>query len=320
MADSSTTARKRRAAGFSIVSNSLLVVAKLTVGILGGSIAATSEAVHSATDLVASCIAYASVRISDDPPDLEHPYGHGKVESLSCLAEALLIFAAAIYIIYQAATKLFSAATPTHLGPAILVMGTSVVVNFLMSRYLRKVALETDSLALLADAEHLHVDVITAAGVFTGLALTQLTQYAWLDPVAALCVSLLILRAAAQLTMPAVRTLLDARLPDQEEQQIRSLLDADSRVLGYHKLRTRKAGGQRHIDIHIQLADDVSFIDAHEISEQIEDGIRALFDQHVHAHIHTEPYLYEMQHQIEVHGTAVPELNMKRDAETGPRR
>jgi cation diffusion facilitator family transporter len=315
MTQDASSRRKRHAAGLSIVSNTVLVIAKLAVGIVGGSIAAISEAVHSATDLAASVIAYASVRMSDQPADAEHPYGHGKVESLSCLAEALLIFLAAFYIIYHSGKELLSGTGPTELGPAILVMGLSVVVNFFMSRYLRRVARETDSQALLADAEHLHVDVLTAGGVFVGLALSQATGFAWLDPAAALCVALLILHAAVQLTLPALHTLLDARLPDAEEQVIRAALDGDPRVLGYHKLRTRKSGSQRHVDVHVQMADDCTFVAAHELSEELEDKIRECFGtQYVHVHIHMEPYLHEMQHQIDVHGTKVHELNMKRHA------
>lgn len=306
--------RKRRAAGLSILSNSLLVLSKLVVGFWSGSVAALSEAVHSATDLMASCIAFASVRVSDTPPDAEHPYGHGKVESISSLAEAVLIYLAATYIIYESATKLYAGTKPGELGAAIAVMGASVIVNFFMSRYLRKVARDTDSQALMADAEHLHVDVLTAAGVFVGLGLSQATGLAWLDPVAALCVSLLIIKAGMELTVPALSTLLDACLPEEEEQQIRQLLDSDARVLGYHKLRTRKAGSQRHIDVHVQMPDQYTFVEAHEVSEELEDKIRDLFGfAPVHVHIHMEPYLHEMQHQIDVHGADIASLNLKRD-------
>ena len=302
---------KKRAALLSIASNSALVVLKLIVGAMSGSVAVISEAVHSATDLLASVIAYLSVRMSDNPPDADHPYGHGKIESISSLAEALLIFGAALFIIHESVTKLQHPHTASpHLGPAIAVMALSVLTNFFLSRHLRKVALQTDSLALLADAEHLHVDVITAAGVFLGLILTQVTRVDWLDPLVALGVAVLILQAAWDLTSKSLSPLMDACLPPAEENMIRVVLNSDERVLGYHKLRTRKSGSQRHVDLHVQLDDDCSLLVAHEITEDLEQAIREVLPA-IHINIHVEPFLSEMQHQLEVHGTPPEEVNLK---------
>ncbi|MBS2037400.1 cation transporter [bacterium] len=303
--------RKQNAALLSIVSNSTLVLGKLIVGVLCSSVAVVSEAVHSASDLLASIIAYAAVRMSDSPPDEDHPYGHGKIESISSLAEALLIFAAALYIVYEAVHKLLKppqASPPLYL--AMGVMAVSVVVNFFISRYLRRVGRETDSLALLADAEHLNVDVVTAAGVLVGLGLAQLTGKNWLDPAAALGVALLIFKTAWELSVEALQPLMDARLPLEEEDLVRRVLNNDSRVLGYHKLRTRKAGSQRHVDVHVQLDDEITLLEAHQTSEDLEDEIRKLLPMLL-INIHVEPYLAEMQHQLEVHGLKPEELNQK---------
>lgn len=302
---------KSRAALLSIVSNSTLVVLKLLVGMWSGSVAVISEAVHSATDLLASVIAYLSVRFSDNPPDHDHPYGHGKIESISSLAEALLIFGAALFIIHESVTKLqHPESSHPELGWAIGVMGISVVVNFFLSRQLRRVAQETDSLALLADAEHLHVDVVTAAGVFLGLALTQLTHVNWLDPLVALGVAVLILQAAWELTRQSLNPLMDARLPREEENLIRQVLNSDDRVLGYHKLRTRKSGSHRHVDLHLQLDDDCSLVEAHAITEELEQAIRGVLPA-IQVNIHVEPFLAEMQHQLEVHGLSPDAVNLK---------
>ena len=303
--------RKQKAALLSIVSNSLLVLGKLVVGALSGSVSVISEAVHSGTDLLASIMAYASVSLSDTPPDEDHPYGHGKIESISSLAEALLIFGAALYIIHEAIAKLLA---PHQLGPslglAMGVMAFSVVVNFFLARHLRKVARETDSLALLADAEHLQIDVVTAAGVCGGLALTRWTQLPWIDPLAGLLVAALVLNAAWQLSVQALQPLMDARLPDEEENQIRQILNSDKRVLGYHKLRTRKSGSQRHVDVHVQLEDECSLVVAHEVSEEIEDEIRKVLAS-ITINIHIEPYRAEMRHQLEAHGLTPEQVNDK---------
>ena len=304
--------RKRRAALLSIVSNSTLVACKLLVGLVCHSVAVLSEAVHSASDLLASVIAYASVRLSDVPPDEDHPYGHGKIESISGLAEALLIVFAALYIIYEAGHKLLRpvlASEPLYLGMAV--MGLSLVVNFFICRHLRRVGRETDSLALLADAEHLNVDVLTAAGVLVGLGLAQWTGKAWLDPATALVVAVLVLRGAWNLSVEALQPLLDARLPVGEEQLIRDLLDEDERVLGYHKLRTRKSGSQRHVDVHVQLDDDTPLLQAHQITEELEDAFRRVLPGAA-VTIHVEPFLAEMEHQLCVHGLLPEQVNEKR--------
>jgi cation diffusion facilitator family transporter len=294
--------RKQQAALLSIVSNITLVLLKIVVGLGSGSVSVLSEAAHSATDLMASVIAYLSVRASDTPPDEEHPYGHGKIESISGLTEALLIFAAALYVVYEASVKLLSrSGQPPPITAAMAVMGLSVVVNFFLSRHLKNVARATDSLALEADGEHLWSDVLTSLGVLCGLALTGLTHYAWLDPVTGLLVALLIIRAAYRLTRASLHPLLDTRLPDEEENTIKRILEADARVLGYHKLRTRKSGSQRHADVHVQIDDDCTLVHAHDLAEDLEDRIRAALPA-IHINIHMEPYYAEMRHQREAHG------------------
>lgn len=191
-------ARKTRAARLSVASNAAFVVVKLVVGLSSGSVGVLSEALHSATDLVASGIAYFSVRQADAPPDDDHPYGHGKIESVSGLAEALLIFIAAAVILYEAIHQLAAPApeeTPP-VGAGLVVMTLSIVVNVALSRHLRRVATETDSLALQADSEHLRTDVVTSIGVLVGLILVRVTHRAWFDPVTAILVALLILRTS----------------------------------------------------------------------------------------------------------------------------
>lgn len=303
--------RKRKAALLSILSNSVLVAAKLIVGILNGSVSVLSEAIHSATDLIASLIAFFSVRASDSPPDAEHPYGHGKIEGISGLAEALLIFLAAAYIVYEATTKLLKPHAPApSVDAGLAIMAISAITNFFLSRHLRRVAHETDSLALEADGEHLGTDVITSLGVFAGLALVRITHLGWFDPVTGLGVALLIIHTAYRLTRHSMKPLLDARLPVEEEEQIKSILNNDTRVLGYHKLRTRKSGSQRHADVHVLIDDDSTLVEAHDLTEELEDGVRIALPD-IQINIHIEPYHAEMQHQQEAHGLSQAQANPK---------
>jgi len=297
---------KAGAARLSIVSNTLLTLLKLAVGLVSGSVGVLSEAAHSATDLLASFIAYFSVKVADRPADEDHPYGHGKAESLSGMAEALLIFAAAGYIVYESVHRLLTRAPAPQADMGIAVMFVSVTVNALVARHLFIAARRTDSLALEADAEHLRTDVYTSAGVLAGLALTAITGWGWLDPVAALAVALLIVRAAWRLTRSAYAPLMDSRLPGEDEGVVRAVLESEPRVMGYHKLRTRKSGSHRHVDAHVLLDDDMSLVEAHDLTEALEDRIRAELPN-AEITLHTEPYRAEALHQHEKHGGPPPE-------------
>lgn len=300
--------RKTRAAQLSVGSNALLVLLKLVVGLLTGSVGVLSEALHSATDLLAATIAYIAVRVSDTPPDADHPYGHGKIESISGLVEAFLIFVASLFIIYEAVQKLHSPAQHVPLiGLGLAVMTFSAIVNLLVSAHLRRVARQTDSLALEADARHLRTDIFTSVGVAIGLLLVRLTGQTWFDPVTALFVSLLILHTAYGLLHEALHPLLDARLPIEEEAAIQEILETHPDVLSYHKLRTRKSGSQRYADVHVQIDDNCTLIQAHSLTEELEDQIRAGLTG-VNISIHIEPYHDELRHQQEAHGVEVRQL------------
>jgi cation diffusion facilitator family transporter len=308
---------KVRAARLSILSNTTLVLLKLVAGILSGSVSVVSEALHSASDLLASWIAFFSVRISDRPADSDHPYGHGKIESISGLAEALLIFGAAGYIVYEAVRKLIVRAPVEHLEAGIAVMGVSAVANLLVARYLFRVARQTDSLALEADGEHLRTDVITSAGVMVGLFLARITGWHVLDPLVAMVVALVIIHAAWRLSRSAMGPLLDRQLPDEDLNVVRGVLETATGVRGYHKLRSRKSGASRHIDAHVMMDDDLTLLDAHELTERIEDDIRRQLPN-VEISLHTEPFEAEERHQFESHGGPPPKPRKMRSKDRSP--
>jgi cation diffusion facilitator family transporter len=177
----------------------------------------------------------------------------------------------------------------------ILVMGISAVVNIVVSRYLFRVARETDSLALEADAHHLQIDVWTSLGVLVGLGLVAITGENRFDPIVALVVALFILRTGWMILVAACRPLLDERLPEEEVRQVQAVIANNPDILGWHKLRTRKSGSHRHIDVHIQVDDEMSLREAHRLTEALEDDIRATLPN-VHVVIHTEPYEEELRH------------------------
>jgi cation diffusion facilitator family transporter len=282
---------KLRAAAISIVSNSFLVVFKLVVGVLSGSISIISEAVHSASDLAAALIAFFSVRAAARPADERHQYGHQKIENVSGIIEALLIFAAAVVIIYEGVQKLIHGAEIDHLWLAVGVMGFSAAANLLVAEgILYPTARRTESAALEADGAHLRTDVYTSLGVVIGLLLVKTTGQTWLDPAVAIGIALLILLTAYRLIMQSTRVLLDEALPAQEMEVIRQCVGAHRGeiIVDYHNLRARRSGSRRHVDLHVTVDDALSVGEAHEIAHHISADLRVCLPN-LDVLVHVEP-------------------------------
>lgn len=284
-------ALKSRAAATSIASNAILIAFKLVVGILSGSIAIISEALHSGSDLVAAIIAFWSVRRAAEPPDERHHYGHEKVENLSGVIEALLIIAAAGVIIFEGVMKIFHGPELDHIWLGVGVMMVSGVANLVVSKkVLYPVARRTESAALEADAAHLLTDVYTSFGVAGGLLLVKLTGWEYFDPIAAIAVAVLIIRTGYELVMQSTRVLLDETLPEDELEMIRRCVreHRGTIITGYHKLRARRAGSRRHVDLHVIVDAELTVTQAHEVAEHIETDLKACLPN-TDALVHVEP-------------------------------
>lgn len=292
---------KMGAARLSLASNLLLTILKIVVGVLTGSVSILAEAAHSLSDLLASGLTFISVRASERPPDEAHPYGHGKAESLSVLAEAILLALAAAYIVYEAVQKLLNGAKPERVGWGITVMALAALVNVFVVRFMLQVARQTGSQALRADAENHRADIYAAGGVCLGLLLVRITNLGVFDPALAILVALLILRAAWLLATAAFSPLMDSQLPDADVAIVRKVLDEDPNVLGYHKLRTRHSGVARFVDAHVMMDDNLTLQQAHDLTEDVEQRVRDLLPN-TEVTLHTEPYQAELQHQRDDHG------------------
>jgi cation diffusion facilitator family transporter len=292
--------KKSRVAAMSVISNSTLVVFKLTVGLFSGAVSILSEAIHSGVDLIAASIAFFAVRASGKPADDEHTYGHGKFENLSAAIEGLLIFIAAGWIIYESINKLIFPEPVNNLQWGIVVMGVSAITNLIISNKLFKVGRETDSAALMADGWHLRTDVWTSAGVAIGLAFYMIGRWYmpglnlhWIDPVIAMGVAGLIVKAAWELTSEAVTYLLDASLPEEEEKTITFIIEQMApRVLNFHNFKTRKAGSERFVEFHLVANKDLTVKQAHDICDDITTKIKIQYPK-TEVMIHTEPCLDE---------------------------
>jgi cation diffusion facilitator family transporter len=283
-------AAKSRAAVISIASNTILTVMKLIIGIMMQSVSVISEAVHSGLDLVAAIIAWFAVSKSGKPADDEHRFGHGKIENVAGTIEAVLIFGAAFYIIWEAVHKLRTGTVEIEsLGLGAAIMAVSAIANYFVSRHLLNVAIKTDSVALEADAMHLRADVYTSVGVLGGLVAIKLTGIAMLDPIIAIAVALMIIKAAWDLTKTAFFHILDVKLPDDEEALIHEVMDRYAgRFIEYHKLRTRKSGHIRHIDMHLVVPKQITVEAGHTLTHTITADIEQCLP-YSHILVHIEP-------------------------------
>jgi cation diffusion facilitator family transporter len=281
---------KSRVAALSIASNALLIALKLAAGAITGSIAILTEAIHSLIDLVASVIAFVSVRKADEPADADHPYGHEKVENLAATIEGMLILVGAGIIVYEATHRLVVGAEVERLGIGIAVMGFSIIANLGVSTALTRQARRTESPALEGDAAHLRTDALTSAGVLFGLALVQITGEASFDSITALVVAVAIVWSGLRIIRRSSGALVDEALPAEEMDRIEAAIAAARtvEVAGYHKLRARRAGSRRYIDFHAQYRSGTSLERAHELAHVMRDSIEAAIPNS-EVLIHVEP-------------------------------
>lgn len=269
--------RKTGAAALSIASNCVLIALKLAAGAITGSVAIITEAMHSSVDLIASIVAFVSVRQAEKPADDDHPYGHDKFENLAAAIEALLILVGSGVIVFESVRRLSTSHTGvSSLGVGIAVIAISVVVNIFVSSVLARRARETDSPALEGDAAHLRTDAATSVAVLVGLLLVQVTGQTWLDPVIALIVAVAIVTAGVRLLMRASRVLVDEALPPAELDAVRDAIAefGPRGVRGYHKLRARRAGSRRYVDLHVQFQAGTTLEAAHDTAHALQDAIR----------------------------------------------
>ncbi|MGI8559205.1 MAG: cation diffusion facilitator family transporter [Solirubrobacteraceae bacterium] len=269
---------KSSAAALSVASNTSLIALKLVAGIATGSVAVLTEAAHSATDLIASLVAYMSVRKADEPADAEHLYGHDKLENLAAAIEGILILFGAALITYESTARLLHPVHVHRLGIGIAVIGVSAVVNLVVSRVIGRRAKLSGSPALEGDAAHLSADAASSVAVLIGLVLVQLTGATWIDPTVALLVAGAIVLAGLKILSRSSRALIDEALPTAELEQIRATViefGARRGVVGFHRLRARRAGSRRHVDMHIQLAGGTTLEEAHETAHELQHAISA---------------------------------------------
>jgi cation diffusion facilitator family transporter len=268
---------KSGAAGLSVASNSTLIAIKVAAAAITGSIAILTEAIHSMIDLLASVIALTSVRKADEPADVEHPYGHEKVENLAAAIEGMLILVGAAVIVYEATHRLVVGAHLDTVGVGIAVMAFSGLANIGVSTFIGRQARALGSPALEGDAAHLRTDAYTSFGVLGGLVLVELTGESAFDSIAALVVAVAIVASGLRIITRSSRVLVDEALPVEEMDRIEAAIAAarPPEMAGYHRLRARRAGNRRYVDFHAQFRSGTSLEQAHELAHKMRSAIEA---------------------------------------------
>ena len=251
-----------------------LVVLKVAGATITGSISILAQAVDSFLDLFAILVTFFAVVMAARPADEKHPFGHGKVEDIAAIVQAVLIFTAGGLIIYSAIHRLIVGTVIELTEAGIGVMLVSIIASIFLSRHLLKVSRITDSIALEASARNIATDVYSAAAVLAGLVAIRLTGLNILDPIIALAVALLILKAAYDVLKKSFGGLIDVKLPEAEEVEIKSCITEHySKLVGFHELRTRKAGSWRYIELHLVMPKNASVEEAHRMCDHLEQDI-----------------------------------------------
>lgn len=278
-----------RIAAVSLFVTACLLVLKLTLGLLSGSIAVLSDAVDSGTDLVGGAAALLSIRISRIPEDEEHPYGHGKVEGISASVAATIVAVGGGLVTYQAVRRLIEGSPEIHVGVGLIAMSVAAVANVGTSLFMGREAKRSQSMALRAEATHLQTNIVQALAIIGGLLLVELTGKRYFDSLTALALAAYMAWAAYGMVRIALGEVMDAALPPEDMRAIQAALAQHAgEIRGYHRLRTRRSGATRHIDMHLLFDASRTVHEVHEVSDHVSDEIHRRLPGSIVV-IHVEP-------------------------------
>ena len=265
-----------------------LIILKGVVSVISNSISIFAQATDSFLDIFSIGITFFALRMSTAPADEEHPFGHGKAEGIAAMVQAILVLGAGGFIIYSAIHRIIHSTT-IEPYEGMVVMVVSIIASFFLSRHLRRVAKATGSTAIDASARNISADVYSAAGVLLGLLAVRVTNLVILDPIIALIMAGFVLKAGYEVTIRAIHELIDYALPEEEQETLNNCLkEYSAQLVDFHAIRTRSAGSERFIDLHIVMPRNYSIEETHAICDHLEQDIK---DKLTNANvmIHEEP-------------------------------
>ncbi len=281
-----------------------LVVIKLIVGIISGSVAVLASAIDSGLDLAVSLFNLFAVTNAEKPADEKFNYGRGKIEAIAAVIEGVIITASGIYIFYEAIQKMISAEPVTHLDISIGVMLISILLTGALVMFLNHVANVTQSMVIKSDALHYKTDLLSNAAILVSLAVIYFTEFYLIDAILGILIAIYIVYSAFELIQEGVLVLLDVSLEDEIVQKIKNVIESEPGVTDYHWLKTRKAGNDYFVDVHLVFTPDISLLDAHRIGDNVEAKIKAINPKADWLiNIHLDPYddsvINEEEHSVE---------------------
>jgi cation diffusion facilitator family transporter len=269
----------------------ILVAFKLTVGIISGSVAVLASAVDSLLDMVVSAFNYFALHNSDKEPDEQFNFGRRKLEPLAAVIEGTIISLSALFILYEAISKMVRNDPLRHLDLSIWVMVGSIIVTAGLVIFLNIVAKKTGNMVIKADALHYKTDLLSNTAVLISLAFIALTDYTIIDPILGIGISGYMIYSAYPLIRDGIMMLLDAALPAEDVAKITALLDNESDINSHHDLLTRHSGSHIYISVHAVFSVSTSLFDAHLVGDRIELALKNCFPHStVHPLIHLDPY------------------------------
>ena len=276
--DEATSARLRRQATIVSISVALvLVLLKVGAWLLTGSITILASLLDSAVDLIASLVTFLTVRAAIKPPDRAHRFGHAKAEPLGALVQAAFVGGSALFLIFESVSRLLTPRPIAQETVGIVVMVIAIVLTSVLVLYQRTVVARTGSIAIKADRMHYLTDLVLNLSVIVALVAVSQTGWLWLDPIAAMLLSLWLLRCAALIVRPALDLLMDRELPADERRRIEAIVRANPNVVDLHDLRTRDAGSRQFIELHLEVDGTITVDAAHRICDAVEADLHAAF-------------------------------------------
>jgi len=269
----------------------LLVVMKLFIGILSGSVAVLASAIDSVLDLIVSAFNYFAISKAEQPADEKFNYGKGKIEALAGVIEGTVITISGLYILYEAISKVFKHTPINHLDVSIGVMLASLFITLALLAFLNYVVKKTGNKVVKADALHYKTDVLSNGAVLISLVVIHMTQWHLIDAIMGLLIAVYIIHSAYELIKDGVYILLDASLDESIVEQIKTIILEEKEISDFHYLKTRKSANTNFVDVHLVFSPGISLLRAHHAGDRIEDKIKALADNEIWViNAHLDPY------------------------------
>lgn len=269
----------------------ILIIVKLAIGIMSGSVAVLASAIDSVLDLIVSAFNYFAISKSEQPADKKFNYGKGKIEALAAVIEGTVITVSGVYIFYEAIRKAFYQKEIEYLNASIIVMLISLALTIALVTFLNYVAKKTGSMVVKSDALHYKTDVLSNGAILVSLVLIQVTNFGLIDSIMGVIISIYIIYSAYEIIKDGVYILLDASLDEAIVEKMKNIILEEKEISDFHYLKTRKSGHTNFVDVHLVFSPGISLIKAHHAGDRIEEKIKDLIDDEewvINAHL--DPY------------------------------